>query len=95
MRICAASVESAFVRRRAIVKRETCWRKRGVSLVRGMIGGTKKTFAQSRSHAVLGNYVRNVAVPCGFAWPWWKVRWRGAVPVGSAKHAGVSAARRW
>ena len=38
---------------------------------------------------------RDVAVPCGFAWPWWKVRLRGAVPLGSAKHAGVNAACRW
>ena len=29
--------------------------------------------------------VRDVAVPLGFAQPWWKVRLRGAVPVGSAK----------
>ena len=40
------------------------------------------------------NYVRDVAVPCGFARPWWKVRLRGAVPLGSAKHAGVNAACR-
>ena len=41
------------------------------------------------------NYVRDVAVPCGFARPWWKVRLRGAVPLGSAKHAGENAACRW
>ena len=40
-------------------------------------------------------YVRYVAVPCGFARPWWDVRLRGAVPLGSAKHAGVNAACRW
>ena len=40
-------------------------------------------------------YVRDVAVPMGFARPWWEVRLRGAVLVGSAKHAGVNAARRW
>ena len=28
-----------FARRRATGERETCWRKRGVSLVSGMIGG--------------------------------------------------------
>ena len=39
------------------------------------------------------NYIRDVAVPCGFARPWWEVRLRGAVPLGSAKHAGVIAAR--
>ena len=35
----------------------------------------------------VANYVRDVAVPCGFARPWWKVRLRGAVPSGSAKRA--------
>ena len=39
--------------------------------------------------------VRDVAVPLGFARPWWKVRLRGAVPLGSAKHAGVNAACHW
>ena len=40
MRICAALVESAFARRRATEgERETCWCKRGVSLVSGVIGG--------------------------------------------------------
>ena len=34
----------------------------------------------------VANYVRDVAVPCGFVL--WKVRLRGAVPPGSAKHAG-------
>ena len=33
-------------------------------------------------------YVRDVAVPLGFARPWLEVRLRGAVPLGSAKHAG-------
>ena len=37
--ICAALVENAFARRRATRERETCWRKRGVSLVSGMIKG--------------------------------------------------------
>ena len=37
--------------------------------------------------------VRDVAVPLGFAQPWWKVRLRGAVPQWSAKQAGVNAAR--
>ena len=37
----------------------------------------------------------DIAVPLGFARPWWKVRLRGAVPLGSAKHAGVNAASRW
>ena len=51
-------------------------------------------------HVVCGqtvwrNEVRDVAVPCGFARPWWKVRLRGAVPLGSAKHAGVNATCRW
>ena len=40
MRICAALVETAFAWRRATGERETCWRKRGVPLVTGMIGGT-------------------------------------------------------
>ena len=30
-------------------------------------------------------YVRDVAVPWGFVQPWWEVRLRGAVPLGSAK----------
>ena len=37
------------------------------------------------------NYVRYVA----FARPWWEVCLCGAVPLGSAKHAGVNAACRW
>ena len=32
-------------------------------------------------------------MPLGFVRPWWKVRLHGAVPLGSAKHAGVNAAR--
>ena len=40
-------------------------------------------------------YVRDVTVPLGFARPWWEVRLRGAVPLGSGKHAGVNAACRW
>ena len=36
-----AVVESAFAWRRATRERETCWCKRGVSLVSGMIGGIK------------------------------------------------------
>ena len=43
----------------------------------------------------VANDVRDVAVPLGFAQPWWKVRLRGAVPLGSAKQAGVNAACRW
>ena len=43
----------------------------------------------------VANYVRDVAVPRGFARPWWRVRLRGAVPLGSVKHAGVNAAFRW
>ena len=39
--------------------------------------------------------VRDVAVPLGFARPVWKVRLRGAVPLGSAKQAGVNAACCW
>ena len=41
------------------------------------------------------NYVRDVAVPLKFARPWWEVCLRGAVPLGSAKQAGVNAACRW
>ena len=41
------------------------------------------------------NYVRDVVVPLGFARPLRKVRLRGAVPLGSAKHADVNAACRW
>ena len=41
------------------------------------------------------NYVRDVAVPLGFARPWWEKCLRGVVPLGSAKHAGVNAACRW
>ena len=33
--------------------------------------------------------VRDVAVPLGFARLWWKVRLRGAVPLGSAKQTLV------
>ena len=40
-------------------------------------------------------YVRDVTVPLGFARPWWEVCLRSAVPLGSAKHAGVNAACRW
>ena len=40
-------------------------------------------------------YVRDGTVPLGFARPWWKMRLRGAVPLGSTKHAGVNAACRW
>ena len=40
-------------------------------------------------------YVDDVAVPWGLARPWWEVRLRGAVPLGSAKHAGVNAACPW
>ena len=43
----------------------------------------------------VANYVRDVAVPCGFARPWWEIRLRGAVPLGSAKYVGINAARRW
>ena len=43
----------------------------------------------------VANYARDVAVPCGFARSWRGVRLRGAVPLGSAKHAGVNAACRW
>ena len=39
MRICAAWVGSVFAWRRATGERETGWRKRGVSLVSGMICG--------------------------------------------------------
>ena len=39
MRICAALVGSAFAWRRSTGERESCWCKRGVSLVSGMIGG--------------------------------------------------------
>ena len=48
-----------------------------------------------RVSLVWRNYVRDVAVPYGFARPWWEVRLRGAVPQGSGKHAGVNAACRW
>ena len=41
------------------------------------------------------NYVPDVAVPLGVARPWWEVCLRGAVPLVSAKHAGVNAACRW
>ena len=37
----------------------------------------------------------DVAVPLGFARPWWKVRLHGSAPLGSTKHAGVNAACRW
>jgi len=43
----------------------------------------------------VANYVRDVAVPSGFARSWRGVRLRGAVALGSAKHAGVNAACRW
>ena len=33
------------------------------------------------------HYVRDVAVPCGFARPWWKVRLHGAVPLGTQYRA--------
>ena len=93
MRICAALVAIVFAWRRAIGERETCWCKRGVSLVSGMIGGIVDCFLCGQT--VWRNYVRDVAVPCGFARSWWEVRSRVAVPLGSAKHAGVNAACRW
>ena len=37
--ICAALVGSAFAWHRATRERETCWRKRGASLVSGISGG--------------------------------------------------------
>ena len=43
----------------------------------------------------VASYVRDVAMSCGFARSLWEVRLRGAVPLGSAKHAGVNAACRW
>ena len=43
----------------------------------------------------VANYAHDVAVPRGFARPWWKVRLRGAVPLGRAKHAAVNVACRW
>ena len=36
------------------------------------------------------NYVRDVAVPLGFARAWWEKSLRGALPLGRAKDAGVS-----
>ena len=39
IKICAALVGSVFVWRRATGERKTCWCKRSVSLVSGMIGG--------------------------------------------------------
>ena len=80
--------------RRATGERETCWRKRGVSPVSGMIGGIVCLASIVWADRV-ANYGRDVAVPCGFVRPWWKMRLRGAVPLGSAKHAGVNAACRW
>ena len=91
VRICAALVGSAFARR-ATGERETCWCKRGVSLS-GMIamavsGGT---FASRVWRTVWRNYVPDVAAPCGFVRPCWKVRLRGAVPPGGE----TCAACRW
>ena len=62
MRICAAFVESAFAWRRATGERETCWCKRGVSLVSGMIGGIVGYRIASSSvwTDVWRNYVRDV-----------------------------------
>ena len=45
--------------------------------------------------AVWRRDVCDVAVPLGFARLWWKVRLRGAVPLGSAKHAGVGVNARF
>ena len=81
-----------FAWRRATGERETCWRKRGASLVSGMIGCRVICLLLVCGRTVRRNYV---SVPCGFAQPRWEVRLRGAVPVGSAKHAGVNAACRW
>ena len=47
MRIGAALVESAFALRRATGERETRWRKRGMSLVSGMIVVSCDLFASS------------------------------------------------
>ena len=75
-----------FAWRRATGERETGWRKRGVSLVSGMICGIMWHVCLVRGQTVGRRDVRDVAVTCGFARPWWKVRLRGAVPQGSAKH---------
>ena len=49
-------------------------------------------FAAIAWQTVWRSYVRDVAVPCAFARPWWQARLRAAVPLGSAEHAGVNAA---
>ena len=48
------------------------WRYRVIGLLLG------------RRQAMRRNYVRDAAVPCGFARPWRQVRLRGAVPLGGA-----------
>ena len=90
MQICVALVGSAFAWRREPKHAGACvagerddWWYHVICLL--LVCG----------QTVWRNYVRDVAGPCGFARPWWKVRLRGAVPLGSAKHAGVNAACRW
>ena len=46
-------------------------------------------------HTVQRNDICDVAVPCGFAGPLWKVRLRECAPAREGKHAGVNAACRW
>ena len=45
--------------------------------------------------AVWPKSVCDVAVPCGFARRWRKVRLRESVALGGGQHAGVNAACRW
>ena len=87
-------MESAFAWRRATGERETGWRKHGVSLVSGMILWYHVTCLLLSGQTVWRRDVRDVAVPLGFARPWWKVRLRGAVPLGSARKRGVSLVSR-
>ena len=96
MRICEVLVGSAFACRRATGERETCCCKRGVSLLRDdkryRVIGLLLVCGQT----VWQNYIRDVALPrvliCAALVG---SRLRGTMPLGSAKHAGVTAVCRW
>ena len=61
MGICAALVGSACARRRATGERETCWRKRGVSLVSGIVAVSR--VSQKSAPQELPTKVTHKSVP--------------------------------
>lgn len=45
-------------------------------------------------HTLWPNDVCDVALPCGFARPWWQVHLRESVPLVEGKHAGANVVTR-